>query len=464
MSNNSPFGEVSGLMVKASSNPGEQKVMLILQLETDNGLNHLLMKVDEGSVEQRITWNNYGNILFTARLRSGDYVNVRFGYVHNVDDGNTLSISIVMDFNPHGRITLPDQVLHLEKTAQNLFLSSCEHRYNIPLDIVDQTLYRKTPNDIFADLESLYGMPLRNEDGKQLDIVKTMKAPLFTARFRKPAPGMNMSMLGNGPLSLEDYSTFMEEKAKAAEREARFISEQLLPRWEYKFINSMKAIFQKQQRIRAILRHWHAVPPFIETNATNMIAKFITVVLYGKMSLRITESHIYLFDDEPSLGIPRQLLTTDELMFVQDMFVERNQLFSVIKYGHQKQYHMSSFRLNTLLERAICRRYIIHQYALDMTEYALKAQRPCHILTLNAAVGQCYIENKKDLFLIKLKAAMAYKRNIVDNIYCMSMFVQIAGSNPEYVLRDSSSGDSWRSSSLLPELPSTPYVLTLPKF
>jgi len=439
-------------LLKGGYNRYESRVHLVAQLETDQGVNHVFMHVNPGSPHPCVTWDGFGSIVFGATISNGSTVRVTIGYSHDSED-QSVFMSVVMHFEPHGHVKLPDITLHLEDGGGGV---SGTYLYKIPQDITEEHLLRKSSiNGQYADLERLYGLPLEEDNGKKMKVVTDMLHPMHTRQRHSIATGTGSipNTIIKAPVALEDFSTFMQEKELAEKEEQRVIHDVLMPKWKYQILRCLKGIFRDPNRVVTLVRHWHERAPYERANSTQVFAAFIEAVLTSKMDLRLTASHVHVFVDT-ALAIPCSVLTTNELIFINKLYVDRKELFASVHQGFNGQYMCKRFRLNSLLEEAICRRYIVQQFALDCVTHTLKTRNPMLALTMCAAAGQCHINNKKDLFLLRLKIAMSKKENIVENLNCMGMFVSIAGSEPEYVLRKSS--DTFKG---LPSVPSTPFIL-----
>lgn len=464
MDNTSPFGEVSGLSVKGTVQRSEMKVILAVTLDTDDGLNSLHMKLAVDSPHSAVEWDGVGSLRYTARLASGNGVDVVLTYVHCAED-NTLSLAPVMHFNPHGWIKLnSDTVMQLDHSV---------YSYRIPHDIVEEHLLRHTASSLakLVDIESVYGLTLADKR----DPTRYSQLP-FIAKRRRPAPSQaflrEFNKAGGGGDDnddngtskiprLEDYSTFVEEKVRREKEERALVENVLEPAWEEEVLQGIRAIFKNRRRVRELVRHWHAHPSMTGELPSRTFEQFITRLLGTSCRLEMTESFVCFFSD-PALNVPRAWLTMSELVFVNKLFVARKDLFGSVKHGYADSYKLSHFRLNHLVKKAICTRFIVQQFCLDCIEYSLRMQEPILILTLIGAVGAAYVKNKRDPFLTRLVISVE-KKTILEDVGQMGMFVAIGDSAPEYEfntprmrrrLQQQGEGNTG-----LPRIPSTPYRL-----
>jgi hypothetical protein len=127
-------------------------------------------------------------------------------------------------------------------------------------------------------------------------------------------------------------------------------------------------------------------PPYEGANSSHVFANFIDGLLRAQCQLTVTDTHVRFFADA-ALAIPVGWLTTEEHIFVNKLFVARNELFGQVACGYGSSYSLTRFRLDAVVREAICTRFIVHQFALDCVEVGIETRRPALILTLVAAVG-----------------------------------------------------------------------------
>jgi hypothetical protein len=237
---------------------------------------------------------------------------------------------------------------------------------------------------------------------------------------------------------LDEYSTFMEQKAKRELEEARIIKEELMPIWHDSVRAFVMGMFRNVERVRQIIRQWHVRPIFARENVCELLAAFMNAVLTSPVQLKITDTHLHVFL-EPALGIPVTWLTTDERISLHKLVVNRTTLFRRATTGIGSQYMLSDFRLDAVLIEAICPRFIVHQFVVDCVECALVTgrERPTLLLTVISAVGLCWRNNKRDPFLCRLLSAVQ-KRTVLHDVRQVGLFVKIGDEMPEYMYDKSS--------------------------
>jgi len=156
-------------------------------------------------------------------------------------------------------------------------------------------------------------------------------------------------------------------------------------------------------------------------------------VLYSPLRLQVTQTALFLFQ-ESALAIPLAWLNEDERIIVTDMVVARKDLFrSVTESRVTARYTCKEFRLDTLIDKLVCRKFIVHLFVSDCVERAtLKdKERPTLLLVVIEAVGQCWVRHKDNPFLYYLKRALE-RRSVVDDVAHMGMYIEIGDCVPSY--------------------------------
>lgn len=163
-------------------------------------------------------------------------------------------------------------------------------------------------------------------------------------------------------------------------------------------------------------RRWHnrRLLPFDE---------FIATLLSAKLGLCLTDTALFVFcgglDNNNELSVPYTWMTTEEQSFCYRLYVQRTTLFGNVtdfnthrnqsEHTHQQRYRLCGFLLDeAVVQRAICKRFIVQQFALDCIEYGMSHPSRIHILiALISAVGKRLVAVKgRDEFLLNLKIAL----------------------------------------------------------
>lgn len=168
------------------------------------------------------------------------------------------------------------------------------------------------------------------------------------------------------------------------------------------------------------------------------------MLLTSKLGLCLTDTALFLFcggtDSHGELSVPYSWMTTDEQAFCFKLYIHRTSLFlDVTEFNshhwqqqqhHQKQkqplhsqrhlslqnhehgqgrYRLRKFLLDaTVVQRSVCKRFLVQQFALDCIEYGLSHWSRVHVLiALISAVGKTLVAAKgADEFLLNLKIAL----------------------------------------------------------
>lgn len=147
----SPFGNVCGLNVSGTIHDGDT-VKLLLQVKCDAGFNTVnaipkgkktlskkrletfsyIYKKD--GVNTPIAWQGSGKLNYVVPAHN---VEISVGYVHSRANHLKIRLAIVVFFNPHGWVRLPDAVLELQGYAYPL-------TFDIPRDVTEENLVEAT--------------------------------------------------------------------------------------------------------------------------------------------------------------------------------------------------------------------------------------------------------------------------------------------------------------------------------
>ena len=455
MDNKSPFGNVCGLRVVGSANPVSRVVQLAIYLLTDSGLNIKHVTPNAVHAGKVIEWGGTGDMCYSARMDDGSIVDVSLAYMH--DEANVcLLVSFVVTFNPHGWITLPDHVVSLDR------IETLE--FGIPQDIVEEHLsaVKAVPLNT-VNLENVYGQRLSAESRD------TILARSTTFRPRKRERLDNAATADFHMVSIEEYNSLSRQRELQHAADER-TAESLRPLWEADLRAFISGLLGNSARTRDLIHRWHArvPPPALKAVPSRSFSAFIEGLLFSEFALVLTDAHIQFFSD-PELAIPLTWLTTSEKIFCNRLYVNRSTLFMSITTGGQydvtRQYSLSRFRLDKLVvvSSSFCPRFIVHQFAMDCIEYALRRKRPAVLLTLISAVGQCYARRPRDVFLMRLKLALE-KPSFSTAVAEMGMFVRIGlapSAKPEYEIErnDNNNNNNRGNNYAYNRAQSTPYRL-----
>jgi len=161
-------------------------------------------------------------------------------------------------------------------------------------------------------------------------------------------------------------------------------------------------------------------------------AAFIGIVLYNPCHLHIRQDSLHFFED-PALAIPLGWLNADERIIVTDMVINRRLLFRHVNEGIGHTYSCKGFRMDSFLGKAICRRFIVHQFVSDCVERATVKgrERPELLLTMIEVIGRCYVNDKRSDFLYYLKRSLE-QCTVVQDVMHLPMYVSIGDAVPAY--------------------------------
>jgi hypothetical protein len=407
----SPFGEVCGLAARGTEQTGLRKVLFAVTLSIDEGASALPMRLAADTPQKEIAWEGVSNVVYVAVLRNGNPVRASFTCVHRSSsaegddgDGHSLEICTALTFHPHGWVRFARTTLLLNRYDVL--------RFDIPLDIVDKSMFRS--HVAVADLERLYGLSLTD------------------------ATASNGSSNGNGLSSFVKarknriFPSFALVHNESQRKETRLIEDHLEPAWRERVTSLAASLLRHPQRTRTIIRKWHSRPMFKDKNPCQTWALFIETLLNSPCQMRITQNALHLFKD-PALAIPLTWLSTEERMVFTDIVIDRAALFRHVSRTPDQHYACSGFRLDGLLSKVICPRYVVHQFVLDCVTRALLPgrERPTLLLTTVEAVGICHVHNRRDPFLYFLKRALEH-RTVLNDVAQLPLYIRIGDAVPLY--------------------------------
>ena len=293
-------------------------------------------------------------------------------------------------------------------------------RFHIPLSVHEENMFRNVL--ALPDIERLYGMSLAdktqedNEGGKRVATYRELPwASRRASGQQRPLP------------------TLAKVREDTQRAEARYVQETLEPFWRERLGMLIASLVRNKDRTRAILRAWHAYPMFQNRKCNEIWSLFMEAVLYSPLRIQITQTALFLFQ-ETALAIPLTWLNADEQIIITDMVMARKQLFRNVSESRvTAQYTCKDFRLDGLLEKLVCRNFIVHLFVSDCVEQATRKgrERPTLLLITIEAAGQCYVKHKDNRVLYLLKRALE-KRTVVQDVAQMGMFVQIGDCVPAY--------------------------------
>ncbi len=432
-------------------------VQLAVYLVSDAGLTVRHVVPNATSKGRAIDWGGMGDMTYQMRLEEDGIVEVivLVSYFHDVDE-RTLMTSIVVHFVPHGWVKLKDVTIPLDRDAEATQL-------DIPGDIVEEKL-NTTPrsND---NIESIYGKRLDNRDSilRFHNRFDRPKATTTVKRQRLEEPdkedeGVSSPVGPTLPTLPDEFNSFTRQRELEARQEQEWAAK-LAEEWEWPLKKFIGGLFGNPERVREIVRLWHRrlIPVATTTTTTTLppggkdvisegstpihiFFAFMNSLLHAARMLELTETHLYLFNPAtaPTLGIARTWLTTDEQIFCNRLFVNRAHLFQrrhesdPSSSASNRQYRLYKFRLDQLVvQTSFCPRFIVHQFALDCADCAVRSCRPIVLLTFIAAAGRLYVKDPRDPFVARLKIALE-KPSIQTAIAEMGMFVRI-GLSPEAI-------------------------------
>ena len=291
-------------------------------------------------------------------------------------------------------------------------------KLHIPLSVIEENMFRNalaTP-----DIERIYGLSLADKTEKSANGTDV-------ATYRA-LPWAKRQAVGQRALP-----TLARVRAESVRTEARIIAETLEPQWRERVGLLIVSLLRNKERTRDIVRQWHAYPMFQNRRPHEIWSLFMEAVLYSPLRLQITQTALLLFQ-ETALAIPLAWLNEDERIIATAMVVARKDLFrSVSESRVTAQYTCKNFRLDRLLDKLVCRNFIVHLFVSDCVERAtLKGkERPTLLLVTIEAAGSCYVKHKDSLFLYHLKRALE-KRTVVEDVAHMGMYIKIGDCVPVY--------------------------------
>ena len=280
------------------------------------------------------------------------------------------------------------------------------------------------------DIERLYGMSLadRTNTGAGVEDDDDQGRKVATYRELPWASRRRRDGVQNRPMP-----TLERVRQDTLRAESRYVTDVLEPEWRERVGMLVVSLLRSKERTRDIIRHWHAYPMFQNRQPHDIWTLFMEAVLYSPFKVQLTQDALHFFQ-EPALAIPLSWLNADELIIVTAMVAARKQLFlSISESRVTARYTCKDFRLDHLLDKAVCRNFIIHLFVSDCVQRAtlLGRERPTLLLVTIEAAGRCLMKHKDNRFLELLKRALE-TRNVVQDIAHLPMFVQIGDSVPAY--------------------------------
>ena len=441
MSKNSPYGEVSGLryLGTVSHKAHSIKFRMILFTEEDTEQREL---VPTGGYRAELEWNGTGVREYPYLLARGQELRVHVAFTHSAHL-SMLRLTTSIYFYGRGHIFFP--VAEIDTREQ---YSDFAQFYKIPLNIERQEMSFGTAVSLdhlrnnkprFVDLEALYGMPLRDKQIKEEDrlapLVERLTGEKRTKELKEKQKERKKAKIDPlGLPELPDLSLSLLDAKDAAERaERQHVEHVLEPLW-WEFVTyGLRMIFADKTRVRHMLRYWRAAMDVAKYDTlAQKYAAFIQAVLSAQFHLVVTESFVSFMAPHQLFMIPRTHLTQDELVFVNQLVVNRKDLFHAehVQYSH---YKLEEFRLDHLLPNEISPRFIVQQLCLDGFEEMRETQDASVVSVLLAAVAQCVRQRPADMFVSYLRHAFDQPRRAVQDIEHIGAFVEMLPNTvPEY--------------------------------
>jgi len=412
MEGSSPYGEVCGVAIRGTEQHGEKRVLIAVTLVTDEEAGLLPMRVARDSPRTEVTWDGVSTLKFTATLRNGQKVTGIFICVHEADDEtHTLEVCVALTFHPHGWIRFERS--HLILNREDVL------KLHIPLSVIEENMFSNMIS--LPDIERLYGISLADKHKEDENGARNV------ATYRE-LPWAKRQATGQRALP-----TLARVRAEHIRAEERHIAETLEPKWRERVCTLVVSLLRNRRRTLAILRQWHAYPMFQNRKPHEIWSLFMEAVLYSPLRLHITQTALFLFQ-ETALAIPLTWLNEDERIIASAMVVARKELFrSVTESRTTAQYTCKEFRLNSLLDKFVCRNFVVHLFVSDCVAQAVRkgSERPTLLLVTIEAAGRCWVKHKDNSFLYYLKRALE-KRTVVQDVAHMGMYVTIGDCVPSY--------------------------------
>jgi hypothetical protein len=391
---------------------------MAVTLVVDEGANLMPMRLSPDSPRTEVVWDEVSTLKYVAVLKSGNKVTGNFTCVHDATtDAHSLELCVALTFHPHGWIRF--QRSHLSLNREDVL------RLHIPLSVCEENMFRNAL--ALPDIERLYGMSLADrtnaangdEDGGR-KVATYRELPWAMRRRRDGVQNMPMP-------------TLERVRQDTLRAESHYVSEVLEPEWRERLGMLVVSLLRSRERTREIIRHWHAYPMFQNRQPHEIWALFMEAVLYSPFKVQLTQDALHFFQ-ETALAIPLSWLNADELIIVTAMVAARKQLFHSISESRvTARYTCKDFRLDHLLDKAVCRNFIVHVFVSDCVQRATLQgmERPTLLLVTIEATGRCLMKHKDSRFLELLKRALE-TRNVVQDIAHLPMFVQIGDCAPAF--------------------------------
>jgi len=455
MRNNSPFGEISGLRFRCFVTNKLCAIKFGVSVTTDEGLGEDHLSCIEHGRE--LQWNGSGTREYRHILRGGEEMFVRVGFAHSAFL-SSLCLSTTMYFRGKGHVYFPRVKLNVTEDGE------FTHHFQIPLDIERQEMsIEAMSKPKFIDLETIYGMPLRedaNGKGQVLPIVRRAWTGIGggvdnnrkSKRQRKhhhqgyddhDKGGDGDEEDGDDQVGLPDLKedlSFLQAKEQKAQREREYVQQVLEPKW-WEFVTcGLQMMFLNKMRIRQFVRYWtQCMDGSRYATITEKYSTFIQCVLSATCRLVITDAYVSFFvagggapSALPMFMVPRNHLMHDELVFINQLVVERDHLF-LTKYVNHSHYKLEDFRLDQLLKAEISPRIIVQQFCLDCFDEMERTQDPSVIVVLLSALSQCVVDRPQDMFVLYLRHTFDKQHRVREDIEHVGAFVQMTTrSLPEY--------------------------------
>jgi hypothetical protein len=382
----------------------------------DEGANLMPMRLAHDSPKTEITWDGVSTLKYRCVLKSGNEVTGNFTCVHEANDEHSLELCVSLTFHPHGWVRFKRSTLLLNR--EDVL------RFQIPLSVCEENMFRNALT--LPDMERLYGMSLADKNTS--NSAGEDNSGKRVATYRELPWASRKAAIAQRPLP-----TLARVREDTLRAEARYVEETLVPLWRERLGMLIVSLLRNKDRTRKIIRAWHAYPMFQNRKCHEIWSLFMEAVLYSPLRVQITQQALFLFQ-ETGLAIPLTWLNADERIIVTDLVVARKELFrSVSESRVTAQYTCKDFRLDGVLEKLVCRNFIVHLFVSDCVEQATRKgrERPTLLLITIEAAGQCYVKHKDNRFLSLLKRALE-RRTVIQDVAQMGMFIQIGDGVPAY--------------------------------
>lgn len=156
----------------------------------------------------------------------------------------------------------------------------------------------------------------------------------------------------------------------------------------------LASLLGKRKRRFPILWCWHARQPVKGETTTDVVYRFVRLLLFSPLQVEMTRQGLTLWPGEPNLMILYSWLTEEELLTIKWLFRNRHTVFRSIRQSDNGDFELSKCKLQVKLSLQH-RRELVRDF-LFMSQMQKPAIAAHLRFALRQAIEQLILEGKVD--------------------------------------------------------------------